>query len=536
MKKLKEEFFNIWDKIEEVSRRERKYIVLLWVFALFTYFLIASQNLTNTYDGLWSGTWYRAGKVEMGSGRWFWPYIDIFHFAIQSGPVNTCFTLLMITVSLGFVKDLFLKEEKIGGYLAGATYISSVVVCVALSYRHMAPISGLAFFLSVISACVVVYSKNIITGIVYAIIPLSFSLGLYQTHIENIAVILLLYMVYMIYNGRKFNDLKAYIVKSVSTVLGGAILYRIFLAVNLKIWRMELSTYHGASSVSVSKIIRTLPVNIIRTYQEWIAYFCNNKFAHNIIQLKVPVFYLGVFLVLIAVALMYMRKLIADQYWLEIILAVCAILIIPVAASFILLITPDADVQIQMTNGLALVIPVYMYLFCGIEETHAVKTGRKQNAVIGVWTLICIFIAYGNFYMVIIDQEEMRESKAATTTMATNILEDLKDYGYFAVDEEKTITVVGQASANKFYKKSGMYKNSNAYAKVGQFWTGADCMRMSWEGVFREYTPCELEFCEDERYTEIVKEEKFKNMPVFPNPGYIEDFGDTVVVKVSEGY
>ena len=247
MKKLKEEFFNIWDKIEEVSRRERKYIVLLWVFALFTYFLIASQNLTNTYDGLWSGTWYRAGKVEMGSGRWFWPYIDIFHFAIQSGPVNTCLTLLMITVSLGFVKDLFLKEEKIGGYLAGATYISSVVVCVALSYRHMAPISGLAFFLSVISACVVVYSKNIITGIVYAIIPLSFSLGLYQTHIENIAVILLLYMVYMIYNGRKFNDLKAYIVKSVSTVLGGAILYWIFLAVNLKIWRMELSPYHGAS-------------------------------------------------------------------------------------------------------------------------------------------------------------------------------------------------------------------------------------------------------------------------------------------------
>ena len=247
-------------------------------------------------------------------------------------------------------------------------------------------------------------------------------------------------------------------------------------------------------------------------------------------------FYLGVFLVLIAVALMYMRKLIADQYWLEIILAVCAILIIPVAASFILLITPDADVQIQMTNGLALVIPVYMYLFCGSEETHAVKAGRKQNAVIGVWTLICIFIAYGNFYMVIIDQEEMRESKAATTTMATNILEGLKDYGYFAVDEEKTITVVGQASANKFYKKGGMYKNSNAYAKVGQFWTGADCMRMSWEGVFREYTPCELEFCEDERYTEIVKEEKFKNMPVFPNPGYIEDFGDTVVVKVSEGY
>lgn len=61
-------------------------------------------------------------------------------------------------------------------------------------------------------------------------------------------------------------------------------------------------------------------------------------------------------------------------------------------------------------------------------------------------------------------------------------------------------------------------------------------MRMSWEGVFREYTPCELEFCEDERYIEIVKEEKFKNMPVFPNPGYIEDFGDTIVVKVSEGY
>ena len=146
------------------------------------------------------------------------------------------------------------------------------------------------------------------------------------------------------------------------------------------------------------------------------------------------------------------------------------------AASFILLITPDADVQIQMTNGLALVIPVYMYLFCGIEETHAVKTGRKQNAVIGVWTLICIFIAYGNFYMVIIDQEEMRESKAATTTMATSILEDLKDYGYFDVDEEKPIMVVGQASASKFYKKGGMYKNSNAYAKVGQFWTGADCM------------------------------------------------------------
>lgn len=536
MKKFKEEFVNIWETIKEVIQRERKYIVLIWAFALFTYFLIFSQNLANTYDGLWSGTWYMAGEVEMGSGRWFWPYIDIFHFAIQSGPVNTGFTLFMFAVSLGFVKDLFLKENKIGGYLAGAAYISSVVVCVALSYRHMAPISGLAFFLSVISACIVAYSKNTVSGIVYAVIPLAFSLGLYQTHIENTAVFLLLYMVYMIYNGTRFETLKAYIIKSISTVLGGAVLYRILLTVNLKIWGMELSTYHGANSVSLSKIIQTLPNNLIRTYQEWIAYFCKNKFAHNFFQLKVSAFYLGVFIVLIAMMFMYLRKLIADKCWLEILLATCAILVIPVAASFILLITPDAGVQIQMTNGLALVVPIYMYLFCGIEEKTVVKSGRTKKAFVTLWMLICFFIVYGNFYMVIIDQEEMRESKNATTTLATSILEDLKDYGYFTEDEEKPIAVVGQATASKFYKKATVYKNSNAYAKVGEFWTGADCMRMSWEAVFRDYTPCDVEFCEDERYIEIVNDEKFKNMPVFPKEGYIEDFGDTVVVKVSEGY
>lgn len=530
---FKKEFIGIRDDIKEVYQREWIYLIVLFVFAIFTYFIMLTQDLTNTFDGLWTGNYYRAGSVEMGSGRWFWPYVDLLHFAVQSRPINVMITLLMICTGLTLVKSQFPAKSKVCGYLAGLAYLGNVAVCVALSYSYMSPVNGLGFLLGIFSAYIVIQSRNALTGILYASIPLAFSLGLYQTYIENTAVILLIYMLYMICVGDDLKKLRDYIIKSIGTVIGGAVLYRILLELHLRVLGLELSTYKGANTVSVSKMLKTLPYNLIRTYKEWISYFCNNKFAHNMFQEKLPIFYAAVFLFLAIILIGITIGILKRGKFIETVLFVSAVLVIPVAASFILLITTEADVQIQMTNGFALVLPGYMYLFGAIAEKEQGRSIRRKT--IGtLWLLVCVAIAYGNFYMTIVDQEVMRDSKKATTIISDSILEDLKSYGYFT--NKKPIAIVGQATASKVYKRSALYGQSNIYARIGLFWKPAACMRMSWEGVFRDYTPCELTFCDDERYDEIIKDSKFEDMPLFPESGYIADFGDTIVVKVSDEY
>ena len=61
-------------------------------------------------------------------------------------------------------------------------------------------------------------------------------------------------------------------------------------------------------------------------------------------------------------------------------------------------------------------------------------------------------------------------------------------------------------------------------------------MRYSWNAVFRDLTPMQLELCSDEVYDELIRTEEIKRMPTFPEKGYMQEMDGVYVIKISEDY
>ena len=124
----------------------------LWVMLLFSvivYFPLISQRLTNSNDGLWTYSLYRANRWEMSIGRWLWPYWDALHLGIQLDPLNSLMALFFFSIGWMLIMDLFLPAHRKIGCLAGMCFIASACIGMSLSYRFMSPVFGLAFLFSV---------------------------------------------------------------------------------------------------------------------------------------------------------------------------------------------------------------------------------------------------------------------------------------------------------------------------------------------------------------------------------------------------
>lgn len=64
----------------------------------------------------------------------------------------------------------------------------------------------------------------------------------------------------------------------------------------------------------------------------------------------------------------------------------------------------------------------------------------------------------------------------------------------------------------------------------------AATMRYSWNAVFRDLTPMQLELCSDEVYDELIRTEEIKRMPTFPEKGSMQEMDGVYVIKISEDY
>ena len=74
----------------------------------------------------------------------------------------------------------------------------------------------------------------------------------------------------------------------------------------------------------------------------------------------------------------------------------------------------------------------------------------------------------------------------------------------------------------------------NDYATIGYFWGGYDLSFIGWKGLF---TMClgdtSIQWCSSDEENEILKNEEFKNAPIYPSDGSILKIGDVIVVKMA---
>ena len=99
------------------------------------YALMMSQQLTNTFDGLWHQNYHRAGAAELSSGRWVLAGIDRLLMGMHAEPIASIAALVLFIAGFLLVLDLFRLKRKPVCCLCLALFLSSTLISNTLSYR-----------------------------------------------------------------------------------------------------------------------------------------------------------------------------------------------------------------------------------------------------------------------------------------------------------------------------------------------------------------------------------------------------------------
>lgn len=516
---------------------DKKYFFVMLGFAVMVYFPLISLKLTNTVDGLWTTAEYMAGVWELSNGRWFWLVTSFLRFSLQLEPINAVVCLVLVSLGVTRLHGLFKpvrEEETIClDWLAGLCYVSSTVIGCYLSFAHQSVEFGLAFCLSVLAASCVIRNGSTAKGIAYGAFFLALSLGLYQVELACFCLVLLAYFVLLLFRGEEKAKLRCFIAKSLGSAVCGAALYWLVLQVILKLSGVAMAEYQGGASISPLNMVKNLPQSIAKCYGQFWDYFFGDTVRHNTLQ-NTKVLYVLAFVFVGAALLRRLAVILRRKDAETAFYAVAALLVMPLASVIFLLAASEATFYIPMAGGTALFFPVCFWL---LNAAPVQPSGRVEKLEKNAVLLTAAVILYGGVFMSAIDQQAMYEGRKATKQIADLVASELVAEGYYDLPEKLPVMLVGRPSANPLFRTHVIYWDANDYAQVGLFKKeNAATMRYSWNAVFRDLTPMQLELCSDEVYDELIRTEEIKRMPTFPEKGSMQEMDGVYVIKISEDY
>lgn len=521
------------DKDENIQKLQRGWKTLLanysscgaaFIFGLALYSQLMSRQLVNAFDGLWEYTYHFAGKWELSLGRWFWLYLDKIRFGINNDPWTSILAILLFSIGMYVISDIFLLEDKKVSFLFSALFISSTVVCVSLSYRFMSPVFGFAFLLSVLAAWVIFKSNKVILPVLLGSFMVAFSMGAYQAYLGCTCLVIGGYLLWQLYRTDvPWRQLGLYVGKSVAMLSMGGILYVLALKIHLKIFQTSLSSYNGAGTYSLWNTLKKFPMTVKNAYSIFNMYFFRDLYKINTLQsYKLYLLFFALTGGIFAIGFI--------QIWKKSrIRAICFLaltLLLPVAANAVMLVATDTGMSIQMTAPLALIIPILVCIAYKVV-CHIKKSFLAQLA----GGLAILIVLWGNIYQVQIDQNAMYEGKTAAGTMAEEILHGLAEEE--CLDPDLRYCLIGIPAGNRLFYVSDAYARANNYALVGVGWTDPDSSMKSWRGIFRHFCGVNLNIYSANSCTDELAAANIADMPVYPKPGYIRQVGDVVVIKVN---
>lgn len=517
---LKHYYQSLMEGISSSWKKNRNFLIANWIFGVFLYLTLLSQQLTNHYDGLWSSSYYAASQWELSIGRWLWLYIDRMRARICSDPFNSYLALILLVIGITLILDIFHMLSRKCAYLISFTFLSSTIVSVFLSYRYMSPTFGLSFLLSVLAAWSFIKYYKCKIAVPLSSLFIAMSMGCYQANLACTCLLLVAFYITESLNQRA--DFK-YIGKCILTILLGGVVYKAIWMFHLAVFHIQPASYNGADSITIKNIIIHFPARFILAYKEFFAYFFHLKVHHNIFQ-KTPLFAIIFFIILICLAILFKKALKANMK--SGFLGILAIVLIPAACNVSVLLATEANISIQMTAAMALFIPVMLCIL--IPFIGKVLPTLSQGLI------FCIaFVLYGNIYMTAIDLEAMREGRNATYTMANTVIDTLAACNY--LDADTTYMFVGIPSENPLFQVTGLWEQANPYAQFGRFFIGSNGAEMSYQGIFRELG-VNIKIISTDEYYRMLNSNIIRNMPIFPAEQSIQKIDDYVVIKLSNTY
>ena len=493
-------------------------------FGIFLYSMMMALQLTNTFDGLWDQNFRLAGASELSSGRWLLLYIDRLTMGLHADPITSIVALALFVLGFLLVLDLLNLRNRFIAFLSVALWVSSTVISNILSYRKTSFGYSVAFFLAALGIYAALKVKNKFAAIALSGLSLGLAMAGYQAFLGIFCLGALFYII-SLYTADDspvppLSAVLPILLRVICSAVFGAVFYVATLFVVLKLNNTTISTYNGIGDITPLGLLKGLPRNLYEAYRTFVTYFLTDALKLNHLQ-RWGILHLFVVLLVALFLFLWIRAWKKNKR--SLLVVVPAALVIPVACSAYMLIAGD-KLELQMTGGLAILVPLTVALaFPHIEKWKPLRV---------IFAAFFVLLLYGNSLQVSFDQEAMYEGVNACETMATQVIADLNDEDLLS--DQYEYYFIGVPARNDYFSVSDIFRRSNGYAQVGNFWVSGGCGQLSYWGLINNRMGIALPMAYPQ-YDEVAALCDVENLPTFPNDGYITVVDDElVIIKISE--
>ena len=504
----------------EFRRKYGKVFTALYLSSLLLCLPFLILRLTNDMDGMWDQDDHITGAAELRMGRWFWPILDKLRLNVSLDPLPALISLAVFSCGVILLLSLMnvrteSRREQLFAWTIGMMILASPTVLCQLSYSHMTINDAVSFLLAVLAVWLLRKRKIGRWEILLSGLMIALMMGGYQATLGVTCVAALFAFVRMLQQREQVRNALAFAGRMLLAILLGAVLYEVFLHLGLVLTGQTLSDYNGADAITFTGVLGNLPSSIWHTYTAFGFYFGGNGYHFNLLQSQG--WFRFLYLIPAGIALFCIRE---AGNALSSILMIAAFLLIPVFANSFFLLAVSAETMMQMTMGMALVLPL---VFC--------LTNWKKR-LSGIVIAALFLILYGEAGQNVNDQYAMYAGRRATTAIAEQVMDCwvLSGIDY----TENVVLVYGTPEKSPLFSKADLYDRANSYAQYGRFAPTSEGNRLCWSHFFEQQLRVNVNYAEGDTLETIYHSPEAAAMPVYPAAGSVANVWGVTVVKVSE--
>lgn len=509
--------------------------LITFIFGMLSYgAMFVSNNVShdslNEYIG---GSSTEIGAWKMQLGRVFVPIYQIFtRSAVTSPWLIGILALAYIGVAVFLVVKLFdIKSKFIMCLTSGIMTVNVTLIAQVATYINDLDCNALALLFSVLA---VVLWRKYKWGYLYAILPITLTMGLYQAYVTVPITLIVFISLKDILSGKQFKEVGFALLKGALAIIGGGVLYFAFMKIILAIANVNLVSadqkYNALDKLFYVKSVGDFfYIFIYVYYQTAIKLFMPVGMYSNTISLVVNILLIGGGIILLLIQVFTKKIKVGNR-----ILFCVLIFLLP------LIVNATKIISVGYSHDLMHYSFALTYLLAILSAQWNLEFVKTFNAKINlsvkgvICLLFCIVLAnnivLSNVVMTIKDFDA-----DASLSFYTRVLDDIEENPNYVQGQTK-IAFIG-------YKTPQIKRSVTAFPQIYDLtgMTFSPYVATTYTGRYFEYIlQYDGVYATKDELNVIGEIEEIKNMPIYPDASSIKlvdcggEIGEVLIVKIAE--
>ena len=395
--------------------------VTVLAFGLVTHLYMFTNKLPNHDDiGHLFGSDYGAA-----SGRWFLPFVLRIHGSFSLPWLIGLLSLIFLGLSACLTVSVLRIRRPLGCILTAALIVSFPSVAATFAYMFSAD----AYFFSLLLACLAAFfACKFRWGWVFAVLPLTLSMGIYQSYFGVAAVLMVGALIFDVLDGKL--PLPRLILRALGFVTSLGASMGLYLIISKLASRATgLVDYMGISSMGKLPMAQ-LPALLWRTYQEYSLFFFHNQSTAHAFFMKYLFVLLAIVTLFLIVSFLWQKRLKPLPAFFLLLL----LLAYPLAGGLIVLMAPETSAHLLMVYGLLyiLLLPLALMEYALSSRKKAARLGRLALAA-SSWLVVLSLSASAYCYAVYSNEAYLKmqlsyEQMVSYSTRLISAIEQTEGY------------------------------------------------------------------------------------------------------------